>query len=69
MKKYFIALFFVILFLSGCAAIKNANSSMQPVQRPTYMMNGPAKIQYYQEQIDHYNFLIEQEKLKMAEKK
>jgi uncharacterized protein YceK len=68
MKKYFIALFFVILLLSGCAAIKDVNSSMQPVQRPTYMMNSPAKIQYYQEQIDHYNFLIEQEKTRVSKK-
>jgi uncharacterized protein YceK len=68
MKIYFIALFLAILLFSGCASLQNLNSSMQPVQKPTYMMNSSAKIQYYQEQIDHYNFLIEQERAKATKK-
>jgi uncharacterized lipoprotein YajG len=55
MKKI-IPLFFILL-LAGCAAQQN-------VQQPTLLMNSEAKIQYYQEQIDHYTFLIEQEKKK-----
>jgi hypothetical protein len=31
-------------------------------------MKSDEKIQYYQEQINHYNFLIEQEKKKQSEK-
>jgi hypothetical protein len=42
---------------------------MQPRQEPTVLMNSDAKIQYYQEQIAHYQFLIDQEKKKQSEKK
>jgi hypothetical protein len=60
MKKS-LCLFFLVL-LTGCA-------TMQPRQSPTVLMNSDQKIQYYQEQINHYIFLIDQEKKKQAEKK
>ncbi|MGD0340273.1 MAG: hypothetical protein ABSA76_00995 [Bacteroidales bacterium] len=59
MKKLVLLLF---LLLTGCA-------SMQPRQEPTLLMNSDAKIQYYQEQITHYQYLIDQERKKQAEKK
>jgi hypothetical protein len=59
MKKLAVLLF---LLLAGCA-------SMQQQQKPTVLMNSEAKIQYYQEQITHYQFLIDQEKKKQELKK
>ena len=53
--------FFLLVLLAGCAATQN-------MPQMTYMMNSASKIQYYQEQINHYQFLIEQEKLKQAKK-
>jgi len=50
-----------VLLLSGCATLQNQ-------QKLTWYMSREAKIQYYQEQIDHYEFLIEQEKKKISEK-
>jgi len=55
--KILIVLLF--LFLSGCAAT-------QKPQQATILMNSQAKIQYYQEQVDRYNFLIDQERKKIA---
>ena len=52
---------FALLLFSGCATLH------QPVN--TLLMTGPQKIQNYEETIDHYQFLIEQEKLKMSLKK
>jgi outer membrane biogenesis lipoprotein LolB len=54
--KLFLA--FCILLLSGCAGT-------QKVQKPTWYMNSDSKIQYYQEQINHYQFLIDQERKKI----
>ena len=47
-----------LLLLAGCA-------TTQPRQEPTLLMSSDAKIQYYQEQITRYNYLIEQEKKKI----
>jgi hypothetical protein len=67
--KRLIPVIVVIFSLCSCASLKDYNSSMQPAQKPTYMMNSEAKIQYYQEQINHYQFLIDQEKKKQEVKK
>jgi hypothetical protein len=45
------------------------NEPTERMQELTILMNSQAKIQYYQEQINHYQFLIEQEKLKAETKK
>jgi hypothetical protein len=42
---------------------------MQPLQSPTLFMNSDAKIRYYQEKINHYQFLIDERKKKQANKK
>jgi hypothetical protein len=60
MKKIIPLLF--ILFLTSCA-------TMQKRQEPTLLMSHEAKLQYYQEQITRYNYLLEQEKLKTDSKK
>lgn len=52
----------LFLFLVACAVGQKA-------QTPTTFMNSQAKIQYYQEQIDRYNFLIEQERKKIEAEK
>mgnify|MGYP001614772714 FL=1 len=54
-----LGLFFVLL-LSSCATLNEPPG--------TVLMTSDQKIQYYQEQISHYQFLIEQEKKKQAEK-
>lgn len=53
-----IILLFFVLILAGC-------STMQKPQQTTLLMTPEAKIQYYQEQIIRYNYLIEQEKKKL----
>lgn len=61
--KQFLRLFFILLLvLFGCA-------TSQPQQSPTLLMSPEAKIQYYQEQITRYQYLIEQEKKKIENKK
>ena len=57
-----IAICLLFLFLTACAA-------SQKRQEPTMFMNHQAKIQYYQEQIDRYNFLIDQERKKIEAEK
>lgn len=57
MKRGFMFIL-LLLLLSGCA-------TMQKRQEPTLLMNSAAKIQYYQEQITRYNYLIEQENKKI----
>jgi len=57
MKKI-IVFILLILCLTACASTQN-------IQRTTLFMNSDSKIQYYQEQIDHYNFLIKQEEKKI----
>jgi uncharacterized lipoprotein YajG len=52
-----IVCFALLLLLAGCAAQQN-------VQKPTWWMNSQSKIQYYQEQINHYQYLIDQERAK-----
>jgi len=56
MKK-FIGLV-LLIFLSSCAVT-------QKPQEITVFKSPEAKIQYYQEQINRYNYLIEQEKKKI----
>ena len=51
-----------MLFTPGCAA-------SQKRQEPTMFMNHQARIQYYQEQIVRYNYLIDQEKKKIEAEK
>lgn len=51
-------LYLTLVLLSGCA-------TMQKRQEPTFLMSSPAKIQYYQEQITRYNYLIDQERKKI----
>jgi len=57
MKKI-VGFILLILCLSACA-------TMQMRQEPTLLMSSPQKIQYYQEQISRYNYLIEQEQNKI----
>jgi len=57
-----IVLILFVLFVSGCA-------TSQKRQETTLFMNSQAKIQYYQEQITRYNYLIEQEQKKIAAEK
>ena len=52
----------LMLFTPGCAA-------SQKRQEPTMFMNHQARIQYYQEQIVRYNYLIDQEKKKIEAEK
>jgi hypothetical protein len=47
----------LLLLLVSCASI-------QPRQKTTVIMNSDQKIMYYQEQINHYQYLIDQEKKK-----
>jgi hypothetical protein len=56
MKK--IIPFIFLLLLTGCA-------SMQPRQEPTVLMTPEQKILYYQNQINHYQLLINQEQKKV----
>jgi outer membrane PBP1 activator LpoA protein len=58
MKKITPLLLFVLL-LTGCA-------TAQKPQEITMFKTPEAKIQYYQEQITRYNYLIEQEKKKLT---
>lgn len=53
----------IVLGLLTIAAL-NSCATMQKRQEPTLLMSGPAKIQYYQEQINRYNYLIDQERKK-----
>jgi hypothetical protein len=59
----------VLLLLILFSAIAFSCATTQPRQEPTLLMSSEAKIQYYQEQITRYQFLIDQEKKKIESKK
>ena len=61
MKRAGVLIIFLLLLFTGCATLR------QPVG--TITMSGPEKIHYYEQQIEHYNFLIDQEQVKIANKK
>lgn len=54
-----------LLCLFFLALLTSCETAQKPLQS-TMFMTPDAKIQYYQEQINHYQFLIDQEKKKQA---
>jgi len=59
--KRVILLFALALLFAGCATLHEPAGSL--------LMNSAQKIQSYKEAINHYNFLIEQEELKIQKAK
>jgi len=54
-------IFLLLLLFTGCATLR------QPVN--VLGMSSPEKIHYYKQQIENYNFLIDQEQVRAKNKK